>query len=416
MKKQDAPPHKNGSGDKHRASTSAAPTKQSAAGKVAAKRDLTKAKKCTAPGRIAAEKGLNCIGKKNDMPSGRGKVVAKGLGIHRRRRAQPVNGGSVSTPSQQQQQLSSPETVLASAPGPSSGRKRMYTGTTAGLFKIRYKDGKDGIEDDKQKLEAMEAKARVFFGEVDACINKIDCIDLTMLGFQILGKGLQEFALAAAGCEDGGGHEKHEALGDSSTSGSDPEDMEDDGSSSSSSEGSASCEEESGIGSEDDEEDDSDYASEGGASGSKGGLCGGRGGNESISSSSSDDDDDDDDDGEEDDDESDASGSSDSAEEEEDEDDRKEVAVSSKGNTCKRQVMEDSCNDGGLRPSKVQRTSRAEEFERESLADSSSDEEECSSSSSGSGPSDEEDEEDDDDGTGIDNSSSSSSSSSCDGE
>ncbi len=226
-------------GTKHCASSSAAQTKQGAAGKVAGKRVLTKAKQCTAPSGIDAGKDLSCIGKKNDMLSGCGKVVAKGhvkLGIRRMRHAQPHRDRSVSTPSkqQQQQQPSPPPLVIPSAAVPSSGRKGMYTGMNAGLLKIRYKDGKDGINNDKQKLEDMEARIRGFFGDVAACIDEIDCIDLTLLGFQILGKGLQEFALGAS-CKDGENPSKKKRLSEASTSDSDPEDKEDGSSSSSSS-------------------------------------------------------------------------------------------------------------------------------------------------------------------------------------
>ena len=50
-------------------------------------------------------------------------------------------------------------------------------------------------QDDMKKLEAMESRVKAFFEEVASCINEIECIDLTLKGFQILGQGLQAFAL-----------------------------------------------------------------------------------------------------------------------------------------------------------------------------------------------------------------------------
>ncbi len=95
----------------------------------------------------------------------------------------------------------------------------------------------------------MEARVRSFFGEVAACIDEIKCINLTLLGFQILGRGLQEFVAAPDGENVVGGAScslagtgSHKGTGDKSSShSSEEQEDEDEEMDYSSSDCSASC-------------------------------------------------------------------------------------------------------------------------------------------------------------------------------
>lgn len=41
---------------------------------------------------------------------------------------------------------------------------------------------RDGIDEDKKKLEALEMKVQELFGEVDSCMKDIEGIGMTMRG------------------------------------------------------------------------------------------------------------------------------------------------------------------------------------------------------------------------------------------
>ena len=123
---------------------------------------------------------------------------------------------------------------------PKIGRRKIYTGTCAGIFKIKYREGRPGIKEDMEKLESVEGKVlacvfgcshlcinlprtrdsfsppipfqvKKFFGEIEESMRSIEGIDMTIWGYQILGQGLRSFVLddeaasnASSSCSRGG--------------------------------------------------------------------------------------------------------------------------------------------------------------------------------------------------------------------
>jgi hypothetical protein len=136
------------------------------------------------------------------------------------------------------------------------GRKVVYTGSVAGLLKMKYRqESESTASEDMLKVDAMEAKVKALFEDVATCINEVQGADLTMKGFQVLGNGLRVFALLDDS-EDG--REKKDGSTDDEEGGSKPRSRKQrDGDSRGSSE-ILSCE-----GSEEDEEDEDGDEDEG---------------------------------------------------------------------------------------------------------------------------------------------------------
>jgi hypothetical protein len=84
---------------------------------------------------------------------------------------------------------------------------------TSTLSYMRFRSRLIGMK----KLEAMESRVKAFFEEVASCMNEIECINLTLKGFQILGQGLQAFALDDNGenakAQGGGGKGSDDGAG-----------------------------------------------------------------------------------------------------------------------------------------------------------------------------------------------------------
>lgn len=79
--------------------------------------------------------------------------------------------------------------------------KMVFSGTTAGLFKVKYNRHaglSSEVGDKKEKIEALERKVKEFFVQVDDSMKDMEGIDLTMRGYSILGQGLWEFVINQA--------------------------------------------------------------------------------------------------------------------------------------------------------------------------------------------------------------------------
>ena len=79
--------------------------------------------------------------------------------------------------------------------------KMVFSGTTAGLFKLKYNRHaglSSEVGDKKEKIEALERKVKEFFVQVDDSMKDMEGIDLTMRGYSILGQGLWEFVINQA--------------------------------------------------------------------------------------------------------------------------------------------------------------------------------------------------------------------------
>jgi hypothetical protein len=134
--------------------------------------------------------------------------------------------------------------------------KMVFSGTTAGLFKLKYsRQGPSSeVGDKKEKIEALERKVKEFFVQVDDSMKDMEGIDLTMRGYSVLGQGLWEFVINQ---KDGGAQEadssssssdedydEKSSCEDSSSEGEDEDDGSSSGSSDSSLASSDDCEEE----------------------------------------------------------------------------------------------------------------------------------------------------------------------------
>ena len=157
--------------------------------------------------------------------------------------------------------------------------KKRKLGQVAGLFSIKIANGIPPSKAAKQmqQVDELEALIKSFFLDVSAKMSSIDTLDLTIWGYQILGQGLEAFALETDGINEEEQNVQCQAKSrDPSLSPSPSSSSESRLGSHSVGSSSASSSSEDGSGSSSssfcssDESEDSDYQSEEGSSDSSG--------------------------------------------------------------------------------------------------------------------------------------------------